>query len=1142
MVKPSIPQSLQPPSPKVLTKPSTIKQQKVQQVIVKRELTKTELEQFKQQALQENAQTSLQAIDREIQKENQRLENIKSNIKKAIQRGDRERTENLERRFDEALKESRENIKRLQSVKGLASTGQYTPSSLVKYAWTLAADKLEQVEKNREFKVKMQQLEKQYQQAYQKQLKEYYKQFPTDDKFVTTREGIIREVDLKKPTPKVVVPLTERQLAKKQLLEKARLEPMSPLEKAGVVAPAYTQVEKIEPERRLSDRFSLKIGSPIGIGTMPLQVEVEPEAITKPIRKVSEKITDLPFTVFGERQKTEEELFAVRPKISGVPTRETITYEPPELKPSEKIRKERIVREAIEKNIMQEEADKIIEDIYDKYYSELKVKMDRGEITEINLNSEIKKIRKSATTEIEKEIQKLDDKYREEFELRERKRVVNTIRSEMKEDFWLKRMKDFLTVGLYAVPYAGTAFFVSDIYSAPSEIKKGSELITKYPELGKPILKETGISLATMGIAGIGIGGLKGMRTRTKIKQAIDEGTFKIESGGLLTEKRLDTFKISESQKVELKRLLDSDNTLKIQRVKLVPKKGFEKYTPDIEGRFIEITDRLGNIVKRVAIGDLKATYQKQSITKAELAESIYKLNKKTGNIEGYTEVVDVTISGVSPLPYFGRKPKITKFKEELKLTGMEKLPNQRVRKIETESAVDLLGTSPYKGEPMTLSKFGFGFDRGKYWEVLPEFKDLKGKRIIKAKSKELQKQVEVKGEVITPFGDYGLVRTTSRYFTYGGTVAKGIKETKKPTTKTMKGFIEDAKVKKPKQEKFEPYKGDVAPSRIVPESIFSKTSFGEVSGISSFDIPSKPLIESITRTGVQDVSRFGIMGFGVSEIGRPLTTIKTKQVPKEKTKVGLQPVLTSSFDLSIEKEKLKQTPSNIISSSLEYKNPIKDYQETAPSLKLFQPQAQPQKLRQLLKQKQFEEPTITTAPPSFIVPPVKGGFLFNFEFPGEDITKERAIGYHTYVKEKGKFSKVSDKPMTRKGAKSMGARFVDNTTAATFKIEPITVTRIVQGEKKEIPRNFAYGELDSGDGFFNSVAKKFRDYVIQKGRAKPIQNTWIEKKGKRADTSGEQRGLTVAKYKSEMKKKAMGVPLRKRKKQGGNVKRFFGI
>ena len=67
---------------------------------------------------------------------------------------------------------------------------------------------------------------------------------------------------------------------------------------------------------------------------------------------------------------------------------------------------------------------------------------------------------------------------------------------------------------------------------------------------------------------------------------------------------------------------------------------------------------------------------------------------------------------------------------------------------------------------------------------------------------------------------------------------------------------------------------------------------------------------------------------------------------------------------------------------------------------------------------------------------------------------------------------------------------------------------------------------------------------MVKRGDKILMQDKWIEHKNKRADTRGEQQGLTVAQFKARETKRRAGLPVRKKKKRKSrsNVKGFFGI
>jgi len=286
-----------------------------------------------------------------------------------------------------------------------------------------------------------------------------------------------------------------------------------------------------------------------------------------------------------------------------------------------------------------------------------------------------------------------------------------------------------------------------------------------------------------------------------------------------------------------------------------------------------------------------------------------------------------------------------------------------------------------------------------------------------------------------------------------------------------------------------------------------------------------------------------GVGGVGV---GITKTGTETKIFPIERTKVGLglQPVV-------LENDKTKEDIGidTGIKGAVIFEPKSSAIIKEDVVLKTGLIQRQITKLKQESKFEQLSSVGVTSIPTSPTSPRIKitkpeFNFGLPFAFPGEGFSQDEQVGYQTYVKERGKYKKVSEKPLTRKAAMDLGARFVDNTTSATFKIEPITQTVVKKGEKQSKEVMFRKKQLGKGDGYFIQVANKVRDHVIKHGKPVKVTNLWIEKHGKRADTRGEQQGLTVSKYQSQLRRRAAGVPLRKQNKpkRKTNVKGFFGM
>lgn len=202
-------------------------------------------------------------------------------------------------------------------------------------------------------------------------------------------------------------------------------------------------------------------------------------------------------------------------------------------------------------------------------------------------------------------------------------------------------------------------------------------------------------------------------------------------------------------------------------------------------------------------------------------------------------------------------------------------------------------------------------------------------------------------------------------------------------------------------------------------------------------------------------------------------------------------------------------------------------------------------KQQQILKQ---EAISIT----DFGVPiiPGEGAFFFPGEKPSlrfipppfperKRFIKGTRIGYHTFIKDKGRYRKVTDVPHTREGARDVGARFTDNLLSADFKISPVKQTKVVKGKRREIIRRFQEDELRKGDDYFNRNVHKFRNFMIRRGQKIQMQDRWIEKKQYRSDKKSEQQGLTLFQFKARETKRRAGLPVRRTKKKRTSKQRF---
>ena len=177
--------------------------------------------------------------------------------------------------------------------------------------------------------------------------------------------------------------------------------------------------------------------------------------------------------------------------------------------------------------------------------------------------------------------------------------------------------------------------------------------------------------------------------------------------------------------------------------------------------------------------------------------------------------------------------------------------------------------------------------------------------------------------------------------------------------------------------------------------------------------------------------------------------------------------------------------------------------------------------------------PDITTEPPPSKPKPTKPiKPILDFEFEEEITRKQTKVGYDVFVKAKKKFKKINTRPHTKRSALSLGAEVVDNTTSAQFKVVPRTITKKMKGKKERVKsaKLFKSKDLVDNPGYYQPNKNKFRETAIRKKREIITPNKFIEKKGKRIDTRGEKRGLSIGRYLSYRTAK----PKRKKK----NVKK----
>ena len=267
----------------------------------------------------------------------------------------------------------------------------------------------------------------------------------------------------------------------------------------------------------------------------------------------------------------------------------------------------------------------------------------------------------------------------------------------------------------------------------------------------------------------------------------------------------------------------------------------------------------------------------------------------------------------------------------------------------------------------------------------------------------------------------------------------------------------------------------------------------------------------SIIGPGLTYSSKLSIAGLSASLI---IPKIKTKQDIATKQELNLfslsQPMTDYRQDFKQElktdykqdfKQKLKTDYKQDFKQKLktDYKQDFKQELETQPVIS--------------------PPPTPTPTPPPRLPREYGGKIIPPIWIPGMNFGegKQENIPYQGQVLVKGKYKTVTDKPYTKMGARDAIARIIDNTISAQGKVVKMN---------KKVPQD----KISGGDGYYEANQSKFRGFKMFAGRKIPVGDTIIENKQNRIDTPGEANRMTVAQFTSRETKRAVGLPVRKRK------------
>jgi hypothetical protein len=292
-----------------------------------------------------------------------------------------------------------------------------------------------------------------------------------------------------------------------------------------------------------------------------------------------------------------------------------------------------------------------------------------------------------------------------------------------------------------------------------------------------------------------------------------------------------------------------------------------------------------------------------------------------------------------------------------------------------------------------------------------------------------------------------------------------------------------------------------------------SKIVAGTKSG--SIPVATKIIKDSIKKAKTSTQVKTEIKKFKTTSVPR----INPTQITRIKSITRTIPTAKAVAIVKTPKSKLKDKQKTITKQIIREQTKLKKIQAIKPVQKSKTRQAQAIKnvITQLKQELRLVRalsvlPPISTFPPKLFIAP------FKFKTKRRPTKPTPTIkGYNVYVKSRGKFKKMNTLPLSKTDAQDRGAYIVDNSTAATYKLVPLTkvkklgkITAKEKGARKKI---------------------KQREYKYKKKRKISTPRRYIEKKGKpRINTRGEKKGLSAAKvYKTVKKKPIKRKPVKKK-------------
>ncbi len=241
-----------------------------------------------------------------------------------------------------------------------------------------------------------------------------------------------------------------------------------------------------------------------------------------------------------------------------------------------------------------------------------------------------------------------------------------------------------------------------------------------------------------------------------------------------------------------------------------------------------------------------------------------------------------------------------------------------------------------------------------------------------------------------------------------------------------------------------------------------------------------------------------------------PISKLSTTQIQniQFKTKQGISPLLSSITKLSIKQRSLIKQGIRLSTSQLQnLKLTSVEAVKVRLATRLAQQQLQQLKLKQraTTQQRGFQTPKIKfPLKPKPLPTDLKD---FGSRVTPIGTPPKNTPGYNAFVKQRKKFIKVNQVPITKNKARDLASFVTDRSLAATWKIKKSK--KFAQKPVKIIPPRY-----------FDRNKDKFRSFKRKKGIRIPITNSAIERRTFRLDSRSEVNKINVARFSKQISRR----------------------